>query len=544
MSFASRHSAISQKNIISGKIMNYDAIIIGAGHNGLVTAAFLAKSGKKVLVLERRDVLGGATATEEIFPGFKFNTGAHDAGLFLPEIVKKLDLQQYGLEFIESPAAACALQPDGPALTLWQDIKKSQEEIARFSKTDAVKFPQFCQHLEQMTKVLADIRTSTPPHVKGGDVSGLLPWLKSGLQLKRLGKQDMMAFMRALPMSVRRFLDEWFENEILKGVIGASGVTGSMQGPMAEGTTFTMLNNTIGASGGFKASKFVRGGMGQLSEALAKAAKQHGAEIRTGVEVKQIVINEYKTKSILLANGDELSARAIISNADPRRTFFDLVGAPNLGPQFNRMVNNIRFRGTTAKMNLALSSLPTFKGVSNPESQLSGHIIICPNLEYLERAYDDAKYGIFAKQPYLDIVIPTVLDSSLAPEGQHVMSITMQYAPYRLQSGDWDEQREKLAETIIKTISKHAPDFKNLILHQHLLVPLDLERDYGLTEGSIYHGQMGLDQLLFMRPVPGWGRYRTPGENLYLCGAGTHPGGGVTGAPGYNAAREVLKDLK
>ncbi len=523
---------------------NYDAIIIGAGHNGLVTAAFLAKAGKKILVLEGREVLGGAAATEEIFPGFKFNTGAHDAGLFLPEISKKLELQRYGLEFIESPAAVCALQPDGPALTLWRDIKKSQEEIAHFSKTDAVKFPQFCQHVARLTIVLAGIRTSTPPHVKSINLNDLLPWLKSGLQLKRLGKQDMMAFMRALPMSVRQFLDEWFESEILKGVLGASGVTGSMQGPMASGTTFMMLYNAIGSSCGFRASKFVRGGMGQLSTVLAGVAREHGAEIRTGVEVKQIVINEYQAKSVVLANGEEFSAQAIISNADPRSTFFGLVGAPNLGPQFNRMVKNIRFRGTTAKMNLALSGLPKFKGVSNPESQLGSHIIICPSLEYLERAYDDAKYGTFSKQPFLDIVIPSLLDSTLAPEGQHVMSVTMQYAPYNLKSGDWDEQRAKLAEGIIKTISEYSSNFRKLILHQHLLTPLDLERDYGLTEGSIFHGQMGLDQLLFMRPVPGWGRYRTPVENLYLCGAGTHPGGGVTGAPGYNAAREVLKDFK
>jgi len=396
----------------------YDAIIIGAGHNGLVTAAFLAKAGKNVLVLERRDCLGGAAATEEIFPGFKFNTGAHDAGLLLPEIVNKLDLQKQGLEFIESPAAVCALQPDGRALTLWRDVKKSQEEIARFSKTDAVKFPQFCLQVERLTKVLAGIRTSTPPHIKSVNLNDLLPWLKSGLQLKRLGKQDMMAFLRALPMPVRRFLDEWFANEVLKGVIGASGVTGSMQGPMASGTTFMMLYNAIGSSCGFRASKFVRGGMGQLSTVLAGVAREHGAEIKTEVEVKQILVDGYQAKSVVLANGDEFSAQAIISNADPRRTFFDLVGAPNLGPQFNRMVKNIRFRGTTAKMNLALSGLPEFKGVSNPESQLSGHIIICPSLEYLERAYDDAKYGTFSKQPYLDIVIPSVLDSTLAPEGR------------------------------------------------------------------------------------------------------------------------------
>ncbi|MDZ7343080.1 MAG: NAD(P)/FAD-dependent oxidoreductase [candidate division KSB1 bacterium] len=523
----------------------YDAIIIGAGHNGLVTAALLAKAGRRVLVLERRETLGGAAATEEIFPGFKYNTGAHDAGLFRPEIIKALDLKKFGLELIESPVAVFAPQPHGTALRLWRDQKRNLSEIARFSQTDAEKFPAFLRLVDTFTEVLHRIMLLTPPSVMHNSFDELLAWARAGLKLRSLGKREMMEFLRVLPMPVTEFLDEWFESEALKAVLGAAGVTGSMQGPQASGTAFMMLYHYLGAAnGGFKASRFVKGGIGQLSEALASAARKFGAQIRTNTEVKQINLNDGKAIGVLLASGEEISATVIISNVDPRRTFFDLVGAPHLGPQFVRRVRNIRYRGSTAKVNLALSGLPRFTAVVNDETLLSGHIVICPDLEYLERAYDDAKYGRFSRQPYLDIVIPTMLDSALAPPGKQVMSITMQYAPYQLREGNWEALREKLGDHIIDTLSAYAPNLKDLILHRQVITPLDWEQEYGLTEGSIFHGQMGLDQLLFMRPVPGYGQYRTPIANLYLCGAGTHPGGGVTGAPGYNAARQVLKEWK
>lgn len=531
---------------ISGKNnMTYDAIIIGGGHNGLVTAATLAQNGSKVLVLERRETLGGAAATEEIFPGFRINTGAHDAGLFLPEIVHKLDLKKHGLEMVESPVAVYAPQPDGKALILYRDIQKSRATVASFSKSDAEKLPEFIRFMDRMAGVLQGIRILTPPDITQKNVNELLPWIKSVLKLKRLGKTDMMEFLRILPLSIHEFLGEWFESDALKGALGASGVNGSMQGPRASGTTFVMLYHYLGRmNGGFRASRFVLGGMGKLSTALANAARQHGAEIRTGAEVEHIIISDDRATGVTLKDGTEIEAKAVISNADPRHTFFTLVGAPNLGPEFNRKVVNIRFRGSTAKMNLALNGLPKFRNTPNDHSNLSGHIIICPSLEYLERAYDDAKYGNFSQNPYLDIIIPTLLDSTLAPEGKHVMSITVQYAPYHLKNNSWDEQRAQLGEKILNTISEYAPGVKELILHQQVLTPLDWEREYGLFEGSIFHGQMALDQLLFMRPVPGWGRYSTPIEGLYLCGAGTHPGGGVTGAPGFNAAKEVLKYLQ
>lgn len=544
---------------------NYDAIIIGGGHNGLVTAAYLAKAGKKVLVLERRDTLGGAAVTEEIWPGFKINTGAPDAGLLRPEVVAELGLRKHGLEFIESQVTAFAPQPSGPALTLWRDPHETRAEIARFSPADAEKFPAFMRRITALTSILDNIMTLTPPSLEEIKPGDLFPWARLGLKLKGLGQREMMEFLRVLPMTAKEFLDEWFESDALKGLLGAAGISGTMQGPQSSGTAFVMLYHYLGAAdGGFKATRLVRGGTGQLAAALADAARQYGAEIRTGAEVSRVLLSENPDMSetqavgVALASGEELLAKAVISNADPRRTLFGLVGAPNLEPHMVRRVRNIRYRGCVAKVNLALNGLPAFTSLpagsaAENNAYLGGHIVISPTLEYLERAYDDAKYGRFSAQPYLDVIIPSVLDSSLAPAGQHVMSITMQYAPYKLrgsegareQGNGWDErQKQALADKILDTLSQYAPNLKDLVRHCQIITPLDWEQEYGLTEGSIFHGEMALDQLLFMRPVPGYGQYRTPVSRLYLCGAGTHPGGGVTGAPGYNAAREILSDLK
>ncbi|MFQ5628398.1 MAG: phytoene desaturase family protein [bacterium] len=522
--------------------MTYDTIIIGGGHNGLVAAAYLAKSGKKVLVLEQRPVLGGVAATQEIFPGFKFNTGAHDVGLFRQEIIDDLELSKHGLELLESPISAFGLQPDGRHLILWNDVQKTQAEIAKFSQTDAEKFPAYVQQIREFSSVLSEIMLQSPPDPFKRKFADLMPWLKSVLKLKRLGQREMMAFLRVLPMTAAQFLDEWFESDALKGLLGSVSVAGSMQAPMASGTAFMLLYQNLGTGTfGFKSSRFVKGGIGQLSEALAGVVRKNGGEIRTEAKVESILLDGDVAKGVKLADGEEISSRIVVSNADPRRTFFDLVGAPNLEPEFNRKVRNIKFRGSTAKMNLALSALPEFKNAPSGDTHLRGHIIISPSLEYLERAYDEAKYGCFSEKPCLDLTIPSLLDSALAPADKHVMSIIMRYAPYDTQKRTCENYAKYLEDKIIDTLAEYAPNIKEIILPRQIITPIEWEREYSLTQGSIYHGQMGLDQLFFMRPIPGWGQYKTPIESLYLCGAGTHPGGGVTGAPGYNAAKEVLR---
>ena len=530
-------------------VKKYDAIVIGAGHNGLVTAAYLAKAGYRTLVLERRPLLGGVASSEEIFPGFHVDFGSFDAGLFRPEVLADLNLEKNGLEFIDSPAVALAPQPDGRSLTIWADRARTQTEIARFSQQDADRYPAFLQRFERMASLVAATMTLSPPAIPDYRFAELMPWLKVAMKLKRLGKQEMMEFLRLLPMPVTVFLDEWFESPALKGLLGSVGVRGSMQGPRASGTAFMLLYQaTVGGVKGRGGRRSVRGGMGQLAEALAAAARQSGADIRTGTGVAQIVLQSERAVGVLLETGEQISTRVIISNASPRHTFFQLVGADKLEVQFVREVKNIRYRGCLVRVILALDGLPRFTAMTSETGvevqRLASRISICPDLDYLERAYDEAKYGNFSRQPYLDIAIPTILDPSLAPPGKHLMLINMQYAPYHLAEGDWDRKRDTLGKAVIETLETYAPGIRDLIIHSVVLTPLDLERRFGLPEGCIFHGQMGLDQLLFMRPVPGYGQYRTPIDNLFLCGAGTHPGGGVTGAPGYNAAREVIRELK
>lgn len=522
----------------SGNIMTqYDALIIGGGHNGLVAAATLAKSGRKVLLLEKREVLGGAAATEPLFPGFAINTGAGDAGLLADEIVKELHLKMHGLEFRESQAAIFAPQLNGEALTLWRDTGKAAAEITRFSPRDAERYPAFVAQVNQFGGILRQMFLQTPPDPYERNLNDLMGWGKVALNLRLLGDRPMMEFMRVLPLSIKDYLDDWFESDVLKGALAGDGLTGLMQGPYSGGTTLMFLYQH---SNGYMNRRTVVGGMGQLAAALTSAAQTNGAEIRTGVGVRRILVEENIAVGAELDNGERLQAQVILSNADPRRTFFELVGPQQLEPRFMRQVRNIIYRGSTARLHLALNGLPQFVGQIE-EGQVRGRVVISPSVRYLEKAYDNAKYGQFSEQPYLDITIPSLNDPTLAPAGQHILSITMKYAPYRLRGTEWSEQKNVLAAHIINTLEPYAPGLRDLILHQHLITPLDWEQTYSLTEGNMMHGQMTIDQLLVMRPVPGWSQYRTPIDNLYLCGAGSHPGGGVTGVPGYNAARAVLK---
>jgi len=523
---------------------SYDAIIIGGGHNGLVTAAYLAKAGLAVLLLERREILGGLAATEELFSAYRFNIGAAGASMFSPKVIKDLALEKSGLRFIDNEAAVFAPQPDGTALTLWRENKRCIESIAGMAPTDAERFQAYLTEQQAMVKSLGTALSRTPPDLGHASAGELLPWLKVGWKLRRSGRPDMMEFLRVLPLPVRDYLDGWFANKALKGVLSVPAVAGGMPGPYAAGTTLMMLYHQLGGmNGGYRTTRFVQGGVGQLSDTLAAVARSYGAEIEIGVRVDSVIMDDERARGVILANGDAVAAQVIISNADPRRTFFDLVGGAHLEPTFMREVANIRYRGMTASVNLALSDLPAFTAATSTE-QLTGYITIAPSIEYIERAYDAAKYGRISPQLVLEANIPSLLDPTLAPEGHHVMSITVQYTPYHLAGGNWDDQREKLGDQVVETLAQYAPELPGLVVQRHVTTPLDWERDFSLTEGQIFHGQMGLDQLLFMRPVPGYANYRTPFEGLYLCGAGTHPGGGISGLPGYNAAKAVLKDWK
>ena len=518
---------------------NYDAIIVGAGHNGLVTAAYLAKAGKKVLVLERRSNVGGIAATEEIFSGFKYSTCAHLVGSFASEIVADLDLKKHGFEPLALDPLLFAPSLNGQALTIPRDRTKAAAEIARHFKADGDRYNAFCALGKNLSGFLRTLYGMPLPDKANDESFNPADLVKIGWKFHRLGEKEMYEFLRILPMSSADLLNEWFENDLLKAALAASGMLASFVGPRQQGTAFNMLHHQLGESNGaLRTAGFVRGGIGNLSEALARAARQFGAEIRTQTAVAKIATKNGAATGVILGNSDEIDAALVISSADVKQTFLKLLEPTYLDPHFLLQVKNIRSRGTVAKINLALDTLPKF---SADPAALGGIIHIGPSLDYLEHAADDAKYGRFSRQPFLEITIPSIADPSPARAGKHVMSVWMQSAPYKLQEGHWHEKREALGDAVVDLIENYAPGFKSSILHRQVLTPLDLEETYGLTGGHLYHAEMALDQIFFMRPVPGWSRYRTPIENLFLCGSGTHPGGGVTGLPGYYAAKVILK---
>jgi phytoene dehydrogenase-like protein len=524
-------------------VQSYDAIIIGAGHNGLVASAYLAKAGKKVLVLERRHLVGGIAATEEVFPGFKFSTCAHLAGSFSREIIADLDLKKHGLEILPLDPLLFAPTLTANPLIFSRDGAKNAEEIGRCSKADATKFDSFCALIKKLSSFLGALNgLSLPDGANAGSVN-LAELMKLGWKFHRLGDKERYEFLRTLPMSMADLLNEWFESDLLKAALAGSSILASFVGPRQQGTAFNFLHHQLGASNGaLRMAGFVRGGIGSLPQAIARAAKSFGAKIQTGAEVARILTKNGIAIGVALHSGEELSATAIISGVDIKRTFLQLMEPTYLDPEFLLQVKNIRSRGTVAKINFALDTLPQFRIAQGKSSSasLGGIIQIGPTLDYLERASDDAKYGRFSKQPFLEITIPSITDPSLVPPGKHVMSVWMEYAPYHLRGSGWDAERDALGDTAVNVIEEYASGFKDVILHRQVLTPLDLEQTFGLTEGCIYHAEMSLDQVFFMRPVPGWARYRTPIDNLYLCGSGTHPGGGITGLPGYYAAKRIL----
>ena len=522
-----------------------DIIIIGAGHNGLVAAYYLAKAGFKPLVLERRDIIGGACTTEEFHPGFRASL-ASSAGPLSSQIVNDLQLHRYGLEFIQPRVRVAALNLNGPPICIYEDAKGTADELAAHSKQDSEKYSEFLSCFNNIGRALRPLLTMTPPNLDAPSKSELWGLGKLGWKIRGLGKKDEYRLLRYGPMAVADLAAEWFDNELLRALVAARGIFGAFAGPWSAGTSAPLLLQAAQSGNPIAPAAFVKGGLGALTEAIAKAATEAGAEIRRNCDIAEVQISNGRAVGVVLGDGQELPARAVVSNADPKTTFLKLVDAAALDPSFLQKIQNYRAHGTVAKVNLALSALPDF-GVSDKlkfVEQLSGRIHIGPDIDYLERAFDAAKYGDFSSRPYMDITIPTVMDSSLAPNGAHVMSIHAQFAPYKLKDGVWDSRREELGDAVVNALSDYAPNLKESIVARHVMTPLDLENKYGLSGGHIHHGEMSLDQLFAFRPLIGCAQYRSPIENLYLGGAGTHPGGGVTGAPGLNASREVIKDMK
>ena len=524
--------------------MKYDAIVIGGGHNGLTCAAYLARAGRKTLVLERRHVLGGAAGTEEVFPGYRFSVCSYVVSLLRPEIIRDLDLPGHGLELLPLDGTFTPML-NGDYLWRMNDHNRSRQEIARHSRRDADAYDDYGMAMVEMGRFAKPILGMTPPDPMSLDPRGLLELLSVGKRFRDMRYHDKVNQVQLLTMSAVDFLDQWFETDALKATMSASGIIGTFLGVRSPGTAYVLLHHYMGEiDGAFRSWGLSRGGTGAVSNAIAGAARRFGAEIRTEAPVARILTKNGRTTGVALENGDEIQADVVVSSVDPRLTFERFMDAKDLPGEFMDGVRRYKYRGSSGKVNMALDALPDFRCRPGHGEHLRGAISISPSVDYMERAYDQAKHGAFSERPYIDIVIPTLSDSSLAPPGKHVMSCFVQYAPYHLKPGDvWDDQRrEAFGDAVVNAIAEHAPNIRSIIRHRQVLTPLDIEQTFGLSEGNIFQGELSLEQLFFLRPVPGWAQYATPIDQLYMCGSATHPGGGIMGAPGKNAAEKILKD--
>ncbi len=523
-----------------------DAIIIGGGHNGLVAAAYLARAGKTVVVLERREIVGGAAVTEEIFPGFKFTEFSYVVSLLRPEIIRELELPQHGLKILPLPSTFTPMA-NGDYFAAWDDHDLTRREIYRHSPKDAEGYDEYSRRMARAAKAIKPLLSMVPPDPSSLTPRDLMGLLKLGRYAASLNEKDLYQISKLITQSTGDLLDEWFETDALKGTKAASGIIGTFLGPRSPGTAYVLLHHYMGEiDGAFRAWGFAKGGSGGVSGAIAKAAQALGAEIRVNASVDRVLVEGGRAVGVVLENGDELRSKIVLSAADPKRTFLGFVESKHFPPEFVTAIQNFRVRGSSAKVNLALSELPQFtawpKADGRPPLPFRGAISISPSIDYIERAYDDAKYGQVSKQPYLDIIIPSMIDPDMAPPGQHVMSCFVQYAPYDLEGGWDDTQRDALGETVISTMEQYAPNIRRAIIGMQVITPKDIERIAGITGGNIFHGELLLHQIFFLRPAPQWANFRTPLKGYYFGASGAHPGGGVMGAAGRLAAREILKD--
>ena len=525
----------------------YDAIVIGAGHNGLTAAAYLARAGLSTLVLERRDIVGGSCVTEEIAPGCRASTTSYIASMLRPEVISELELASHGLRMIPCDPAIQVPFPDGHVVPWWVDRERTRKEFSKISAKDAARFVQVDDQLKKLARYLQPFFMEPPPEADTSTMKGWTDLFRVGRRFHGISSSEISQLISFLTGSLGEFLDHNYESEKMKTIFLANNVYGKHGGPYQPGTAIGLLFHLLsgGANGLQGFSAHVMGGMGSITQALAAAGKKLGVEIRTSAPVARIDVREGRARSVVLEDGTELRGRMILSNADPKRTFLGLLDAKDLPADFLFAVRGIKMQGPCAKVNLVLAEEPRFTGTSPQATPLERTFYtLVPSLEFAERCYDIAKFGEIPEELWVDCVVSSNADDSLAPPGKHILTCFVQYVPYRLREGNWDEKRELLGDRVVKKIAEYAPNVSGAIVARQVLTPLDLERTYGLTEGNIFHGDLRLEQLFFMRPVPGWSQYRTPIAGLYLCGAGAHPGGGVTGAPGRNAAHQALRDWK
>ncbi len=525
----------------------YDAVVVGAGHNGLTAAAYLARAGLTTLVLERRDIVGGCCVTEEIAPGCRVSTTSYIASMLRPEVISDLRLAEYGLRMVPCDPAIQVPFPDGQVVPWWADRERAKAEFKKISAKDAETFVQVDDRLKKLARYLQPFFMEPPPEIDTRSIRGWTDLFHMGRKFRGISSDEVSQLISFLTGSLGEFLDHNYESEKLKTMFLANNVYGKHGGPYQPGTAIGLLFHLL-SGGEHELQGFyghVMGGMGAITQALAASGRKLGVEIRTSAPVAQIDLRDGRARGVVLEDGTEIRARIVLSNADPKRTFLKMVAASELPNEFLHSIRGIKMEGPCAKVNLVLDAEPQFTGTSPNATALERTFYtLVPSLAFAERCYDIAKFGEIPEELWVDCVVSSNADPSLAPAGKHILTCFVQYVPYHLRHGNWDENREVLGNRVIKKIAEYAPNVPHAIVARQVLTPLDLERTYGLTEGNIFHGDLRLEQLFFMRPVPGWSQYRTPIDGLYLCGAGAHPGGGVTGAPGHNAAHQVLRDWK
>jgi phytoene dehydrogenase-like protein len=523
----------------------WDAVVVGAGHNGLVAACYLARAGLDVLVLERNPYIGGATVSRQLYGDFTYSNCSYVCSLLRPEIMRELELPRHGLQVIPYEGG-CTFMRDGNHLALYQDHDALRREIARHSARDAEAYDRFSRDVMRQCRFIKPLLLRAPPDPTSFKPRDIMEIIHLGRHFHRLGERQMYDTLRFWTMSCADFLDEYFESEIVKAHMAGSSIIGTALGPRSPGTAYVLLHHYMGdIDGAIGAWGFARGGMGAVSGALAASLRASGGEIRAGAGVARIRSRGGRASGVVLENGEEIDARVVLSGLDVRRTFLGLMAPDDVPAPFLHRVRNFRMRGSSGKLNIALDGMPSFPALAAGAPCTRGDMHVTDTIEMMERAYDDWKDGRWSRAPYLDMLIPSQIDPTMAPPGKHYMSVFVQYCPYEPADGAWtDERRRAFGETVLESIARHSPDFRKLVLHAEIRTPADIEREVGLTEGNIFQGELTLDQLLFNRPVPGYAQYRAPVAGLYMCGSSTHPGGGVMGAPGANAARAVLSDMR